>query len=48
VIACINERSRTLRVVPPQEKRLACGDVGLGAMAEVTQIVDVVNQLTRG
>jgi phosphopantothenoylcysteine decarboxylase len=29
-------------LIPPQSKRLACGDVGLGAMAEVTQIAEVV------
>ncbi len=31
-------------LVPPQAKRLACGDVGMGAMAEVTQIAEVVRQ----
>jgi phosphopantothenoylcysteine decarboxylase len=29
-------------VIPPQSKRLACGDVGIGAMAEVTRIAEVV------
>jgi phosphopantothenoylcysteine decarboxylase len=29
-------------LVPPQAKRLACGDVGTGAMAEVTEIAGVV------
>jgi phosphopantothenoylcysteine decarboxylase len=29
-------------LVPPQSKRLACGDVGVGAMAEVTEIAEVV------
>jgi phosphopantothenoylcysteine decarboxylase len=29
-------------LIPPQAKRLACGDVGTGAMAEVTQIAEVV------
>jgi phosphopantothenoylcysteine decarboxylase len=29
-------------LVPPQAKRLACGDLGLGAMAEVTAIAEVV------
>ena len=28
-----------IRIVPPIEKRLACGDVGVGAMAEVGEIV---------
>ena len=31
-------------LVPPQAKRLACGDIGLGAMAEVTEIAEVVRQ----
>jgi phosphopantothenoylcysteine synthetase/decarboxylase len=29
-------------LVPPQSKRLACGDVGVGAMAEVTAIAEAV------
>jgi phosphopantothenoylcysteine decarboxylase len=29
-------------LVPPQAKRLACGDVGIGAMAEVSEIAEVV------
>jgi phosphopantothenoylcysteine decarboxylase len=29
-------------LIPPQSKRLACGDVGVGAMAEVVQIAEVV------
>jgi phosphopantothenoylcysteine decarboxylase len=31
-------------LIPPQAKRLACGDIGLGAMAEVTEIAEVVRQ----
>ena len=31
-------------LIPPQAKRLACGDVGLGAMAEVTEIAEVVRR----
>jgi phosphopantothenoylcysteine decarboxylase len=31
-----------LILVPPQAKRLACGDVGLGAMAEVATIAETV------
>lgn len=34
--------SRAPILVPPQSKRLACGDVGVGAMAEVSAITDVV------
>jgi phosphopantothenoylcysteine decarboxylase len=33
-------------LVPPQAKRLACGDVGIGAMAEVIQIAEVVRRWT--
>jgi phosphopantothenoylcysteine decarboxylase len=33
-------------LVPPQAKRLACGDVGIGAMAEVAQIGEVVRLWT--
>jgi phosphopantothenoylcysteine decarboxylase len=29
-------------LIPPQSKRLACGDVGLGAMAEVVTIAEAV------
>ena len=29
-------------LIPPQSKRLACGDIGMGAMAEVTMIAEVV------
>lgn len=32
-------------LVPPQAKRLACGDVGLGAMAEVASIAEVVRRM---
>jgi phosphopantothenoylcysteine decarboxylase len=39
VIAHINTHAPTLRVIAPQSKRLACGDVGVGAMAEVEEIV---------
>jgi phosphopantothenoylcysteine decarboxylase len=42
VAAAINERSPTLRIVTPQVKELACGDVGVGAMADVAVIVDSV------
>jgi phosphopantothenoylcysteine decarboxylase len=33
-----------LILIPPQAKRLACGDVGVGAMAEVNQIAEVVRR----
>ena len=34
-----------LILVPPQAKRLACGDVGQGAMAEVVAIAEVVRRV---
>jgi phosphopantothenoylcysteine decarboxylase len=33
-----------LVLVPPQAKRLACGDVGVGAMAEVAELAETVRQ----
>ena len=48
LIAQINARSRTLRVIAPIEKRLACGDTGVGAMAEVPDIVEGVNDMLAG
>jgi phosphopantothenoylcysteine decarboxylase len=38
----INKRCPKLHMVPPISKRLACGDVGVGAMAEVKEIVQAV------
>jgi len=32
-------------LVPPQAKRLACGDFGMGAMAEVASIAEAVRQI---
>jgi phosphopantothenoylcysteine decarboxylase len=41
----INRRCPRLRVVPPQSKRLACGDVGMGALARLEEIVTAVEDL---
>ncbi len=41
----INARAKGLRIVGPQTKVLACGDTGLGAMADVTDLVSAVGQL---
>lgn len=38
----INDRSPTLRIVGPITKLLACGDTGIGAMAEVPEVVAAV------
>lgn len=35
-----------LILIPPQSKRLACGDVGVGAMAEVVTLAEAVRQWT--
>jgi len=40
----INRLCERLRVVGPQSKRLACGDEGIGAMADVSEIITVVNE----
>lgn len=36
----INDHAENLKIVPPISKRLACGDLGVGAMAEVDTIVE--------
>ena len=45
LIAQINDRSRGLRIVSPIVKELACGDVGMGGLADVEAIVASVNAL---
>lgn len=48
LIAQINDRARGLRIVGPVSKTLACGDTGIGALAEPAAIVTAVNaMLTR-
>jgi phosphopantothenoylcysteine decarboxylase len=44
-LAQINARSRTFRIVGPQVKVLACGDLGDGAMADVADIVAAAGEL---
>jgi phosphopantothenoylcysteine decarboxylase len=41
----INEHCPRLAVVPPQSKRLACEDVGMGAMASLETILGAVARL---
>jgi phosphopantothenoylcysteine decarboxylase len=48
VVAAVNAGCPRLRIVAPQSKRLACGDVGVGAMAEVSDIVTAVIALVHG
>jgi phosphopantothenoylcysteine decarboxylase len=45
LIAQINDRSKTLRIVSPVTKQLACGDVGIGGLADVAEIVAAVNDV---
>jgi phosphopantothenoylcysteine decarboxylase len=42
LITWINAHSPRLQVVPPQSKRLACGDLGMGAMASLEDILAAV------
>jgi phosphopantothenoylcysteine decarboxylase len=44
-VAQINARSKTFRVVAPQAKALACGDFGIGAMADVGELIAAVHEL---
>jgi len=45
LVAQINDRAKGLRIVGPISKRLACGDVGVGAMAEVPEVVAAVTRM---
>ena len=38
-------RRHRLRIVGPQSKKLACGDVGMGGLAEVVDIAEAVREL---
>ena len=42
LIGCINSVCPKLRVVGPQTKQLACGDVGVGALAALEEILKSV------
>jgi len=42
LIAQINDRSKTLRIVSPVTKQLACGDTGIGGLADVADVVAAV------
>lgn len=45
LIEDINQRCPHLQIVPPQSKRLACDDVGLGALAEVSAILNAAERM---
>jgi phosphopantothenoylcysteine decarboxylase len=42
VIRWMNTACPRLQIVPPQSKRLACGDLGVGAMAELAELVAAI------
>jgi phosphopantothenoylcysteine decarboxylase len=46
VVGWINEHGTRLYLVPPVSKRLACGDVGVGAMAGLEEIVAAVARMS--
>jgi phosphopantothenoylcysteine decarboxylase len=48
VLAMINHTTPHLRVAPPVEKELACGDVGVGGLADPADIIALVNDLLGG
>lgn len=41
----INLSAKSLRVLQPEEKLLACGDLGVGAMSSIEKIVETSRQL---
>jgi phosphopantothenoylcysteine decarboxylase len=47
LVEFMNVNCARLHIVPPVSKRLACGDVGVGAMADVTEIVTAVEHVLR-
>jgi phosphopantothenoylcysteine synthetase/decarboxylase len=40
-------KKRGYEIVPPRESRLACGDVGKGAMAKVEDIITQIEELLK-
>jgi phosphopantothenoylcysteine decarboxylase len=48
LVSWINAHCPRLQIVPPQSKRLACGDVGVGAMAELADLVDAIHMVEHG
>ncbi|MER3414841.1 MAG: phosphopantothenoylcysteine decarboxylase [Gemmataceae bacterium] len=45
IVASVHRACSWLRILPPTEKELACGDLGVGAMADLGQIASVLDQL---
>jgi phosphopantothenoylcysteine decarboxylase len=48
LIGWINNRSSRLRIAAPENRRLACGDVGVGAMAALDAILTGVQSMLAG
>jgi phosphopantothenoylcysteine decarboxylase len=48
LIDVLNRSAPRLRIVPPQSKRLACDDVGMGAMASLDDILQAVLEMGLG
>ncbi len=48
LVSWINAACAKLHIVPPLSKRLACDDVGIGAMAGVEEIVEAVSRFAAG
>jgi phosphopantothenoylcysteine decarboxylase len=47
VVRAINHGGGSLHILEPESRKLACGDVGVGAMAAVESIVHTAGQLLR-
>src|SRR5262245_51523770 len=45
LIPLVNERSATLHVVAPLSKSLACGDIGVGGLAAITDVADAIDRM---
>ena len=45
LIHMLNAAPRKIWMIPPTEKQLACGDIGVGALAEIEDVVAVVREL---
>jgi phosphopantothenoylcysteine decarboxylase len=45
VVEWMNAHCPSVRIVPPQSKRLACDDIGMGAMASLETVVAAVGAL---
>lgn len=45
-LAWINRSHASLRIVPPQSKKLACGDIGMGGLAALEDIQAAVTALS--